>query len=138
MFSTLIIVLTLIRADRPCDHLCTPEAFEHYRRLLLSAKWGLHGEERAAFLIADAEGRLDARRWPSATYYRASYRGAIPRGTVAIIHTHPLNEHEPSAHDLVEAGRVGLPIVVITPKAVTVAYPDGTVAFVVTDGRLFR
>jgi proteasome lid subunit RPN8/RPN11 len=114
--------------DALCQDLCAPDAYRHYRRLLAAAKWGLDGQERAAFLVSTPEGRLEAVDFTSGGAYRASNTGRIPRRAVAVIHTHPLRAHEPSDHDRAEARRIGLPVVVITPHAITVAYPDGTTA----------
>lgn len=71
--------------------------------------------EAAAFLIADPERGMECRIWPhSAAKRRESFRGVIPPGTVAIVHTHPNGIPRPSRADVAEAKRIGLPIYVLS------------------------
>ena len=42
-----------------------------------------------------------------------------------MLHTHPLRERMPSAHDRGVAQKIGVPVLVITPAAVVAAMPDG-------------
>ena len=83
--------------------------------------------ERAAFLRLMPDGTYEHVPWPfSATYQSARFTGTVPNRTVAIVHTHPLRMPRPSSHDRELAQRLGLPIVVITPRSLMVAQPDGT------------
>ena len=122
-----VLAVALTSADPECGRLCAPETIQHYRRLLASAGWGLKGEERAAFLRLSPSGKLLVEQWPTGGLRGVSFRGKMPARVIAVMHTHPLREPWPSDHDRAEARRIGLPVIVITPGAVTVARPDGTV-----------
>ncbi len=92
---------------------------------------GGHGRfqyERAAFLILRDDGQFDCSVWPATFEWRSgTWASAIPNGTAAIIHTHPRAEPDPSAHDVREAARIGVPIMVATPDALAMARPRGDV-----------
>ena len=110
-----------------CGDLCSAAAMDHYEELLASGGYGRFSIERAAFVIRERDGGLTMQRWASAAYRRASFRGSIPPGTIAIAHTHPLRSPGPSEHDRVEARRLGLPVIVVTPGGNVAAFPDGTI-----------
>jgi len=115
-----------------CVVLCTPQADVWYDAMLASGGWGRLAREQAAFLIRERNDALSLEPWPDGGFRHASFRGRVPERAVAILHTHPREEPEPSAHDRAEAKRVGLPVVVITPDAVIAAMPDGTISVVRT------
>ena len=103
--------------------LFSAEAKFWYADLLADAGYGRLTTERAAFLIAEADGGLTLAPWELRGYHRASYRGVVPERTIAIVHTHPAHLPKPSAHDRAEARRLGMPVVVVTPSGVEVAMP---------------
>jgi proteasome lid subunit RPN8/RPN11 len=58
---------------------------------------------------------VDFVRWPSSDqHHRAVWRGAFPRGTIAIVHTHPNWIPEPSPIDARTARRKRVPVYVVT------------------------
>src|SRR5687768_15910829 len=68
--------------------------------LLRSAGYGLWDTERSAFLVRDGDGELRLVKWAGvATSMSATYRGTIPAGTVAVLHTHPNGLPNPSRGD---------------------------------------
>jgi hypothetical protein len=103
--------------------LFSTEAKVWYGALLEDSGYGRLPFEQAAFLIQEKSGALTLAPWESRGHHHASYRGTIPQGTIAIVHTHPANQPQPSAHDRNEASRMGLPVVVVTPSGVRVAMP---------------
>jgi hypothetical protein len=103
--------------------LASPQALYWYDQLLAEGGYGRFDRERAAFLIREAGGTLTLAPWPHGSFRHASFRGAIPPRTIAILHTHPANAPQPSAQDRAEAKRLGIPIVVITPKGALIAEP---------------
>ena|SRR5688572_16794624 len=109
-----------------CGDLCRAEAVVHYADLLARAGYGRLPVEHAGFLIREDDGTITFAPWPRGSFQRATYRGAIPRGTIAVVHTHPRGQPNASPHDVDEARRLRLPMVVVTPRAVTIARPDGT------------
>ncbi len=103
--------------------LASPQAHFWYAQLLADGGYGRWNHERAAFLIREDDGTLTLEPWPSREFRHASFRGVIPARTIAILHTHPASAPSPSARDRAEARRLGLPVVVITPRGVTMAMP---------------
>ncbi|HEX7419040.1 MAG TPA: Mov34/MPN/PAD-1 family protein [Thermoanaerobaculia bacterium] len=60
-------------------------------------------------------------------FHAATWTGRMPEGTAAIIHSHPRTLPNPSQNDILEAHRLGIPVIVVTPDAVTMVLPrDGT------------
>jgi len=114
-------VLVLLLA---CGDLCSPDALFWYDHLLAEGGYGRIERERAAFLIREADGRLTLEPWNGGDFRRAQFRGAIPAGAIAIVHTHPRLEPHPSMRDRQEAARLALPVIVVTPDAVIAARPN--------------
>ena len=83
--------------------------------------------ERAAFIVRTPTGTLDLLRWPGSDFFSAQWRGAVPEGVVAIIHTHPVKRPAPSEQDRAEAQRVGLPLYVVSRAGLCVAKADGEI-----------
>lgn len=108
------------------EELTHPRAVFWYGDLLAEGGYGRLSRERAAFLIRETDGGFTLAPWPHGGFRHATFRGDVPAGAVAVLHTHPLREPQPSQRDKAEARRLGLPIVVITPDAVIAATPDGT------------
>ena len=72
-------------------------------------------QEVAAFLVRDANGAVSCVMWPHTANRRSEhYEGAVPAGTVAIAHTHPIFAERPSRGDIEQAKKIGLPIYVVT------------------------
>lgn len=96
------------------------------RDLLWSNRYGSFDRtERAAFIVDRGDGSLECVAWPQ--HYereRATFTGVVPAGTIAIIHTHPINVPMPSEQDEKESRRLGIPIYVLTPLEVTKAVPS--------------
>ncbi len=105
--------------------LSRPEAAAWYSMLLAEGGYGHLPRERAAFLIRESDGTLTLAPWPDSSHRRATFRGRVPDGTLAVLHTHPKGEDRPSPRDRQEARRLGMPVVVITPEAAIAAMPDG-------------
>jgi hypothetical protein len=104
--------------------LSSPQALVWYDRLLAEGGYGRFDRERAAFLIEERDGTLTLEPWPVSAHRHASFRGAIPARAIAIVHTHPRRFPEPSAHDRAEAQRLGIAIIVVTPRGVIAAEPS--------------
>ena len=122
MFFALLFALNQLS----CGALCSADALASYSGLLIRARYSR--VEEAAFLTQDSAGRLHAIDWKSGQHDRASYVGLRPERCIGVMHTHPFGDNKPSFGDRNEAHRIRLPIVVVTPVAVTVAWPDGTVS----------
>jgi hypothetical protein len=86
---------------------------------------GAHPDvEVAAFVVADEEGQMSCLIWPRMSWIRSqTFRGKIPRGTIAVVHTHPRREERPSYEDTLESVRLRLPFYVLTAAAIWVVDP---------------
>ena len=103
-----------------------------FSELVAAGGFGRFPYERAGFLILMPDGSYRGEVWPfNATMRKASFTGTRPAGTVAIAHTHPLGLPRPSTQDVLLAGQLGIPIVILTPRSITVAHPDGTIQRIV-------
>ena len=107
---------------------------------VLELGWfGMVDWERAAFLKLEENGRLSCQVWDSKlNYQRVEWRGRIPDGTVAVIHSHPRTKPDPSEHDVFEAQRLGIPVIVVTPEAVVMTLRGETSRIVRTSGLAHR
>ena len=129
----LILTATLRAEPRVCSDLCSDAAVRGYGYLLAST--GFTGDiEHAAFVVRDAGGGIRFVRWMSNDPNRARYGGAVPQGCIAIAHTHPHYQQNPSHHDIEVARRTRIPIIVITPFAITIAQVDGRVETLFSKG----
>lgn len=101
---------------RVAANLRSPEAREALRDMRLGAGDGDRDLEVAAWLACDgAACRLVP--WPaSREFRRATWRGAVPDGAIAIVHTHPAPLPWPSHADRRTARATGLPVVVVTTQ----------------------
>ena len=115
----------LVLAALSCGDLCSAGAGIWYDYLLAESGYGRLPRETAAFLIRESDGTLTLQPWTDGGFRHAKFRGVVPPRTLAVLHTHPRGETQPSARDRAEARRLGVPVVVITPEAVVAALPEG-------------
>lgn len=82
--------------------------------------------EAAAFVVREADDALSLVAWPDQwKRHRQSYRGPIPPGVIAIVHTHPdARSPVPSHGDGELARRTRLPVVALSRWAIWVIEPD--------------
>lgn len=98
-----------------------PGAVACFDELVRLGGYGRRHDERAAFLV-DRNGRLECVPWPSRNEFQAASWGSRwPEGVVAIAHTHPRQFPLPSAHDHLEARRLQMPVIVVTPGRLEIA-----------------
>ena len=76
-------------------------------------------DESAAFLVrAPDNNAVSLVHWPAQRGFRkAQWTGPMPRGVIGVIHTHPSWLPRPSAQDVAEAERLGLPFYVVSRAA---------------------
>jgi hypothetical protein len=118
-----------------CTDLCSPAAVLYYADLLQHAGYGQLPVEHAAFLIRESDGSLTTEPWRDSGHRRVRFRGAIPPNTIAVVHTHPKDAPLPSVHDRIEARKIDLPVLVVTPAGVAAAFPDGRLVQLVDGSR---
>lgn len=123
MWTMIMLALRTVMAE-PADVMCDATVLTSSWDLLRSARYGQSERERAAFVARRRSGELELVRWPyQATGFRATYAGAIPSATIAIVHTHPNIRPYPSGGDEQLARRTGLAVYVLTRSRVT--WTDG-------------
>ena len=116
-----------------------PQMLPLLRDLAVRGAQQVEEQEVAAFIVRNPDGKLSSMLWPHLPDRREQrYSGAIPAGTIAIAHTHPVFAYEPSRGDRELAKRVGLPNYVITRATVYVANPDGTMVPLIKSGDWIR
>jgi hypothetical protein len=117
--SLLVTILCTFAATAPSDDLL-PLLADLARR----SAYGIHGAERAAFLVRDGDGGVRCVLWPFVGESRsASHRGPLPPGTIAVAHTHPKCCRSLSPHDYREAERLGITVMAVSRDALHVATP---------------
>jgi proteasome lid subunit RPN8/RPN11 len=131
----MLFALLVVLSQSSCGLLCSTDAFAQYSELLARAQFGNSRVEEAAFLVQDSDGQLHAINWKSGESDRVSYAGPRPVHCIGMMHTHPFGATQPSRGDRDEARRIGLPLVVVTRVAVTVAWPDGSVSSLIEGKR---
>ncbi len=83
--------------------------------LLAEARYGFAETEEAMFIVHNDDGSLSFVRWTSMHVpHHAQWTAPIPRGAVAIVHTHPNSMPRPSLQDVQTSLRSNLPVYVIT------------------------
>ena len=104
------------------------EVREFFRELMRAGGNGRRLYERGGFIRLLPDGKYRTQIWPFAPAVReATFKGTIPPGTIAIAHTHPREIPHPSLHDQQVAKRLAIPVLVLTPRFITIAEPDGTI-----------
>jgi len=109
--------------------LCGQDASSQYFALLARAQIENPNFEKGGFLVLGDDGRLRAIYWKESGRLSTSFHGRLPEHCVATMHTHPTRDPMPSLRDRAEGQRLHLPMIVVTPFAVTIAWPDGKVEY---------
>jgi hypothetical protein len=115
----------LLLAILQTAELRSAQSMDWYAWLLEEGGFGRLDRERAAFLIREADGSLTVEPWPDGGFRHARFRGTVPARTIALLHTHPREERQPSARDRDVARDLGIPVIVVTPESVIAARPEG-------------
>jgi proteasome lid subunit RPN8/RPN11 len=81
--------------------------------------------EAAAFVVRDPGGALSLVPWPDQfENHRQTWRGTVPAGAIAIVHTHPDRAPVPSRGDCELARSTGLAVVALSRWAIWMIEPD--------------
>ena len=113
---------------------CNAQVVEQSWALLKSAHYGLGRQEEAAFVVREPGGGLSFVLWRSTAEAMAShFVGALPKNTIAIVHTHPMNHSMPSPDDCATARRLGIPVYVLMRTAITRTLGESNETLVVGD-----
>ena len=109
MFAAILLAASL---SRPDVHQC-------FERVLKAGGYGHLPLEAAAFLVVNGDG-YECRMWPREVRYHSHvWSGRVPDNTVAIIHSHPADQPDPSANDAGVARALRISVFVVTPRGVT-------------------
>jgi proteasome lid subunit RPN8/RPN11 len=116
----MLLVMALVAGHSFAGELTSnPDVLDIFREVLREGFFSLQDWERAAFVIREDDGHYRSMMWPSIGLFRAArYPGPIPRGVVAIVHTHPLSLPLPSANDRALAMRLQMPIYCLTVSSI--------------------
>lgn len=98
-------------------------------KLWASADFGYTPRECAAWVVPDESLGVRWVSWPNGRRFRtAQWTGPVPKGAVAIVHTHPgVVDPKPSEQDIETARRLGMPVYAVSRSGIWKAVPDGTV-----------
>jgi proteasome lid subunit RPN8/RPN11 len=117
--------------------LADPVILGFFADVLRKGGLGYRKSESAAFLVRETGGGYRCVTWPSVGEVQVQrFTGTAPDGTVAIVHTHPESLPDPSSGDRQVAMSAGVPVFVVTRRAITSALADGSVKPVI-EGRLW-
>jgi hypothetical protein len=102
--------------------------------LLAYSRFGA-GDEHAAFVVLRDDGRFACVPWRDnrATPHGVRFKGVVPQGTVAVAHTHPAGQADPSRQDRLEADRFDVPFIVVSLGMITMARPGGEAVVTLED-----
>jgi len=130
--ETVVLLVIGCQLSAGGDVLADRSARTEFWILLSKAQWGMSHQEQASFIVRTPSGALTFVRWPAPEEANVQrYRG-VPRGTVAIAHTHPNWLPLPSAIDRGTAMSTHVPVYVVTKTKITLT--DGRKTRVVVDG----
>lgn len=98
-------------------------------RLWAAADFGYTPRERAAWIVPGEPSGLRWVNWPNGrSFLSAQWKGPVPAGAVAIVHTHPAAvDPKPSERDRETAGRLGVPVYTVSRSGIWKAAPDGSI-----------
>ena len=109
-----VLMTILIAAGAPADVAHHDAVREFFWELMTMTRYGFAETEEAAFIVV-SNGQLSFVRWSSAELpHQARWQGPFPKGTIAIVHTHPNWIPSPSSVDVRTAERSRVPVYVIT------------------------
>lgn len=97
-------------------------------RLWQASGFGLDRSERAAWVVA-LPGGIAWRRWRwDRRDLESRWTGSVPRGAIAIVHTHPaVVDPRPSRQDCATAAQFGVAVYTISRSGIWRAEVDGSV-----------
>ncbi len=118
------VATVLLSLSTPLENDLPAPAFELWRK----AGFGRERRERAAWVVVAENGALVWRDWPpSGSFDREVWRGPVPDGTIAIVHTHANGfDPRPSLQDEKTARLRNLPVYAISRWGVFRVTPEGT------------
>ena len=123
MASALFFPLFLLAS---ADLVANEQVRVSFAELVKDGGYGWTNLEKAAFVVVDDRGEHRLVPWNSGPSYRSQkIRGPLPRGTVAIAHTHPRFMPYASDNDRKTARRLALPVFVLTPRNIVMVTPSG-------------
>ena len=122
---TIVTTALLFAASSTIGTTLTDADVARFSHELLVAAGATDRIEHAAFVVRTPGGTLDLVKWPRGGFLSARWNGPIPKGAVAVIHTHPAKRPAPSSGDRAEARRIGLPFYVVSRAGLCVADDGG-------------
>lgn len=113
--SLIAIVTTLLLGGRETPDLIDDPIVRSFCRDLAGKSVSDRTREHGAFVVRTSEGLLYFVAWPpSGEKDVLRWHGEFPKGTIAILHTHPAWQRDASELDMRTARRARIPVYVIT------------------------
>jgi len=105
-------------------------------RLWAAADFGYTPRECAAWIVPDESEGVRWVSWPNGHLFLAErWKGSVPAGAVAIVHTHPaMVSPKPSRQDIETARRFGVTVYTVSRSGIWKAVPDGSIVTVDDSG----
>ena len=114
-----VVMTVLFEAAATADVAHDSAVREFFWELMSMTRYGFAETEEAAFIVV-SDGRLSFVRWSSSELpHQARWQGPFPKGTIAIVHTHPNWIPSPSTIDVRTAQRSRVPVYVITRNRIS-------------------
>ena len=112
--AVLIAVLAYAQSAQSSEIANDPQVRRFFWSMMQDNRYGFTETEDAAFVVRREDGRIEFIKWSSETHHRATWRGKLPRGVIAIVHTHPNWIPNPSPTDARTAKLRRVPVYVVT------------------------
>jgi proteasome lid subunit RPN8/RPN11 len=133
MLAKVALLLLALGGTAPAE-LADDPVVRDFCRVLLEKAVAERSREQGAFVVRTEEGILYFVTWPpSEEMDRLRWYGSFPKGTVAIVHTHPSWLREASKLDMLAAKRARIPVYVITKSMISKTTGEASVAVVEGD-----
>ncbi len=104
----------------PADAITSdPSAMAQFFCLFRAAQYGVAEYERAAWIVSSG-GSISLGWWPASySHNKETFKGVVPSGAIAFVHTHPNSASPQPSHDDKDASsNIGLPLYVISGDAI--------------------
>ena len=128
MKRSIAILIALIAYAQPADAESAndPVVRQFFWSLMQQNRYGFTETEGAAFVTRSADGQIEFIHWPSDRPHRATWKGKVPQGVIAIVHTHPNWIPDPSLVDARTAKLRRIPVYVVTRGRIMKTTGDST------------
>lgn len=134
MVATVLLALLVLAQPKGLEITEDPLIREGLWRMFAATRFGHAMNEEAAFIVRATNGALSLVRWPASDGpHRSQWKAPMPKGAIAIAHTHPNGQPRPSIADSRTAEEWRMPVYVVTRTRI--AKTDGATVETVVEGK---